>query len=188
MPTREEIYGIIASYMNTASPEQVRELKALLKKRVGVPGLGNLDFSAMAEKVAASIKQQMGLSQKAVKQTAVNAVSRLIRAHAPDISERDLALLLEAMIPSMIESRRPPVPPDMLQVMVNQFVSYSLGRMNPKEKTEMPPGWTSKYWNAFPPAIRELIAKLLHGEIDEELFGLAVTEAIRRKAAGENER
>jgi hypothetical protein len=188
MPTREEIYEIIASYMNTATPEQVRELKALLKKRTGIPGLGSLDFSAMAEKVAASIKQQMGLSQKAVRQTAVDAVSRLIRAYAPDISDRDLSLLLKEMIPSMVESRRPPVPPDMLQVMVNQFVAYSLGRMNPQEKSTMPPGWTAKYWSAFPPMIRELIAKLLHGEIDEELFGLAVTEAIRRKTAGENER
>jgi hypothetical protein len=182
MPTRQEILEIIASYMNTATPEQAEELKTLLKQRAGSGGLGNLDFAAMAEKVAASIREQMGLSKEALRETAVNAVSRLIRSSVPEISDHDLSLLLEEMIPSMVESRRSPIPPDMLEVMVNQFAAYSLGRMPSQAKTEMPQGWTAKYWNAFPPVIKGLISKLLYGEIDEELFNLAVKEAIRRIA------
>jgi hypothetical protein len=52
--------------------------------------------------------------------------------------------------------------------------------MSAEDKARMPENWTVKYWNVFPPLIRGLISKLLHNEIDEELFGLAVDEAVRR--------
>src|SRR4030043_425032 len=97
---------------DTVSPEEIRELKALLRRRKESFGPGNLDFSGMAQRVAASIKQQMGLSRKALRETAVDTVSRLIRASAPDISEHDLGLMLQEMIPSMVAPRRSPLPTD----------------------------------------------------------------------------
>ncbi|RPJ09540.1 MAG: hypothetical protein EHM28_01250 [Spirochaetaceae bacterium] len=180
MPTREEISEILASFMNNASPAEVKELQALLKKRRGPGGVGKLNLTGMAKQVAASIKEQMGLSEKFVKETATSTVTRLIKAYAPDISDKDLEALLGEMIPSLKRKKAPKIPPDMLKTMIAQFIDYSLGRMSDADKAEMPAQWSAKYWNAFPPIIRNLITKLLHNEIDEELFWLAVTEAIRR--------
>jgi hypothetical protein len=57
--------------------------------------------------------------------------------------------------------------------MIEQFVSFSLGRMEEEEdnalRREMGP-WPDKYWNAFPSVIRLLIKDFLKGEIDETGF------------------
>jgi uncharacterized protein YfiM (DUF2279 family) len=185
MPTRDEISEIIASFMNTASPQEIQELKALLQSRKSSVGLGKIDLTGMAKQISASIRQQMGLSQKALRKTAVEAVSRLIRIHAPDISDQHLSVLLNEMIPSFVPHQKTPLPPDLLTAMVHQFVDYSLGRMEPEDKARMPEQWAAKYWYVFPPVIRGLISKLLYSEIDEELFGLTVREALRRMEAGE---
>lgn len=180
MPSREEISDILASFMNNATPAEMKELQALMKKRQGPAGVGKLNLSGMAKQVAASINQQMGLSEKFVKETATSTVTRLIKAYAPNISDSELEALLGEMIPSLKRDKASKIPPDMLKAMIAQFVDYSLGRMSEADKAQMPSQWSAKYWNAFPTIIRNLVTKLLHNEIDEELFWLTVTEAIRR--------
>jgi hypothetical protein len=188
MPSQDEISEIIASFMKNASPAEIKELQALMKKRRGPAGgpagIGKLNLSGMAKQVAASINQQMGLTEKSVKETATSTVTKLIRAYAPEISDKDLELLLQEMIPSLKREKALQIPGDMLAAMVAQFVDYSLGRMSDADKALMPKEWTAKYWNAFPPIIRNLVTKFLHSEIDEELFRLTIDEAIRRMEHG----
>jgi len=180
MKPKNEISEILASFMKNASPAEIAELQALLKKRRRPGGIGKLDLSGMAKGVAGSIKQQMGLSEKYLRETATSMVSKLIKAYAPEVTEREMELLLQEMLPSIKKEQKSPVPADMLGTMINQFVDYSLGRMSEADKAQMPGQWTQKYWNVFPLEIRGLITKLLHNEIDGELFRLATEEALRR--------
>jgi hypothetical protein len=65
----------------------------------------------------------------------------------------------------------------MLASMIDQFVSFSLGRMEEEEdralRNEMGP-WPDKYWNSFPQVIRLLIKDFLKGEMDETEFNTRI--------------
>ncbi|MBN1524728.1 MAG: hypothetical protein JW904_09605 [Spirochaetales bacterium] len=180
MNSKKDPSEILTDFFNHATPDEIRELKALIQSRKQNKSLNNMNFSSMAEQVAASIKDQMGLSKDFVKETAETAIKQIIRAYAPDIPPKDLDALVKAMTPSMHKKYEAAVPPEMLKEMVSLFVDYSLGRMSEDEKQEMPTGWSQKYWFAFSPVIQGLINRFLHGEVDEELFWLAIDEAIRR--------
>ncbi|MCL2206131.1 MAG: hypothetical protein FWB82_06390, partial [Treponema sp.] len=66
--------------------------------------------------------------------------------------------------------------------MVDQFVSFSLGRMEDDEdkalRKEMGP-WPDKYWKAFPQVIRLLIADFLKGEMAESDFNTRLGLALQ---------
>jgi hypothetical protein len=65
--------------------------------------------------------------------------------------------------------------------MIDQFVSFSLGRMEEEEdqalRKEMGP-WPDKYWKSFPQVIRLLITDFLTGEMDEGDFNTRIGLAL----------
>jgi hypothetical protein len=73
------------------------------------------------------------------------------------------------------------IPRDLLASMVDQFTSFSLGRMEEEEdaalRREMGP-WPDKYWNSFPQVIRLLIKDFLKGEIEESEFNTRIGLAL----------
>jgi hypothetical protein len=180
MPSRDEISDILASFMNTATPAEIQELKTILASRKQTPGLRNMDVPALAARIAESIKQQLGVSEEMVRESATAAARRLIRAYVPGIGDTDLDLLLQEMIPSLKKNRAPRLPPEALNSMIERFVRYASGNMKEAEQAELGEGFAGKYWSAFPTVIQGLISKLLHKEIDSELFRLAVDEAVKR--------
>ena len=107
---------------------------------------------------------------------------RLIKQQAPELNDKQIEELTNAWIPSSLgkkakKTAKSPdstgLPLDMLVSMINQFVSFSLGRMEEEEdhalRKEMGP-WPDKYWKAFPQVVRLLIKDLLNNEIDENEF------------------
>jgi hypothetical protein len=68
--------------------------------------------------------------------------------------------------------------------MIDQFVSFSLGRMEEEEdealRKEMGP-WPDKYWKSFPQVIRLLITDFLKGEMDEGDFNTRIGLALSMK-------
>jgi hypothetical protein len=61
----------------------------------------------------------------------------------------------------------------MLLSMIDQFISFSHGTMrksvNENLRSEMG-AWPERYWNAFPPVIRQLITDFLKDKITEKDF------------------
>jgi hypothetical protein len=72
----------------------------------------------------------------------------------------------------------------MLASMIDQFVSFSLGRMEEEEdkalRAEMGP-WPDKYWKAFPQVIRLLISDFLKGEMDEKDFNTRIGISLKTR-------
>jgi len=182
MASDKDISKIITCFLKNATPEEINELKSLVKEKK--ISLDNLDFSSMARKTAISIKKQMGVSKDFVKETVKGFACRIIRQHSPDISERDLNILMESIVPSKGKKYKTLLPPEMMKSMVVQFINFSLKRMSEEEIAEMPNRWVQKYLNAFSPIVRGLIGSFLKKEIDEEMFWLAIDEAIRRIKTG----
>jgi len=104
---------------------------------------------------------------------------RIIKQQAPDLTDAQINELTRAWIPDPSSSKSKSgdvsvgMPQGMLASMIDQFISFSLGRMEEEEdkalRAEMGP-WPDKYWKAFPQVVRLLITDFLKGEIDESDF------------------
>lgn len=106
-------------------------------------------------------------------------VARLAREHKPDITDAELRALVRQMVPEPDYSGvAKKLPPDVLKTMVLHFVTYGTGRMTEEEKNSMPAGWTTKYWQVFPPEIRRLISSFLKGAMDAKVFWRRIMETL----------
>ena len=76
------------------------------------------------------------------------------------------------------------IPRDILVSLIEQFVSFSLGRMEEEEdkalRSEMGP-WPDKYWKSFPQVVRLLITDFLKGEMDETDFNTRIGLALQMR-------
>jgi|GEM_PF-705407 len=169
---------LLSEYLKNASMKEAQELHDLLDEREnrkgpvspGNSGL-NIDVSRMAETMSKQIQEQMGLSNLNIKKMAVDMVVQMARQQQPDISERDLAALVNEMVPSGNEKRREKnIPPEILREMVQHFIRFSKGGFSEHERLTHPSGWAEKYWSNFPEKIQKLITAMLTGIIDEEQF------------------
>jgi hypothetical protein len=111
---------------------------------------------------------------------------RIIRQEAPELTDAQIEELTSAWIPGRGgPGKKKPVgnnaPPDMLASMIDQFVSFSLGRMEEEEnealRREIGP-WPDKYWKSFPQVFRLLISDFIKGEISEKDFNTQVGLAL----------
>ncbi len=167
---------ILNRYLKNASIEEARELYDLLDKRESssrpLAGGGiNLNVDEMARNMSKQIQEQMGLANLNIKKMAVDMVVQMAKQHQPDISEKELAALVNEMVPGeRSRSSSINVPPDLMKDMVEQFVAYSQGRFTEYERLAAPGGWAEKYWSVFPENIKKLITAKLTGIIDEDYF------------------
>jgi len=59
----------------------------------------------------------------------------------------------------------------MLLSMIDQFVSFSLGTMKKSVDDNLRNeigAWPERYWNAFPPVIRQIVSDYLKGKTSEK--------------------
>jgi hypothetical protein len=117
----------------------------------------------------------------------------IIRKNAPELSEEQINELLGEWIPNEEEKKRRAqqftLPPDVLITMVQQFISYSEGRMPASEQMELEheiPEWYKTYWERFPAAVRNALSLYLKGKIDQGSLWEQVTEAVG-EPSGESE-
>jgi hypothetical protein len=122
--------------------------------------------------------------QKSVRDYAV----RIIRQEAPELSDEQIEQLTRAWIPEKGKSTgsgaagKSGLPRDLLASMIDQFISFSEGRMEAEEdealRREMGP-WPDKYWKSFPQVVRLLIADYLKGEMKEADFNTRIELALK---------
>ena len=172
---------ILKEYLKDASPGEAEELYRLLdereksKKRSGGRAPLKVNIDEMARDMSKQIQEQMGMTNINIKRMAVDLIVKMARQHEPNISDRELKVLIEQMIPDLgAQNSSSDIPDDVMKTMILQFVTFSTGEMSEREKRDMPLGWTEKYWGCFSPKIRQLISYFLKGGIDKKAFWGAV--------------
>ena len=118
---------------------------------------------------------------------------RIIKQEAPELTEGQIDELTRAWIPGTGGSSSDSalsgngqdgksLPRNLLASMIDQFVSFSMGRMEEEEdmalRKELGP-WPDKYWKSFPQVIRLLITDFLKGEMDEADFNMRIGLALK---------
>ena len=167
--------------MENASQDELHELERLLKERESRRRYSVPDPAEMAKKLSAQIHRQMGLTDLNIKSMARDLVIKLAREHKPDITPKELRVLVEQMVPSSGNStapRQPNVSPSMMKTMIIQFIAYSRGEMEPHELEDLPDGWVQKYWSVFPSSVRKLLSVYIKGGIDTRSFWKRISEAL----------
>ena len=169
---------------------------AVLRRRQELTMFGGMSVIPNPGRMAKELSSQINIQgaieglQKNIRDYAI----RIIRQEAPELTEEQIDELTQAWIPqgngSSINSEsrinKPDsksLPRNLLASMVDQFVSFSLGRMEEEEdmalRKEMGP-WPDKYWKSFPQVIRLLISDFLKGgNMDEDEFNTRIGLALQ---------
>jgi hypothetical protein len=126
----------------------------------------------------------IGPGLEGLKETVRSMAVRIIRQEAPELTEDQIDELTRAWMPGNqtgAQDGQGAMPPDFLSTMVDQFVSFSQGRMSKAEdaglRSEMG-AWPERYWKAFPSVIKLIITDFLNGEINEGEFQAKIETAL----------
>ena len=158
---------------------------ALLRRRKDIAMFGNTHAATDPGRLAKEITAQLNIDGniEGLKNSVRDYAIRIIRQQAPELTDKQIEELISSWIPGKAfgagggKKRKyafdQSIPRDLLASMVDQFISFSLGRMEEEEdnalRQEMGP-WPDKYWNAFPNVVRLLVKDFLKGEMDETDF------------------
>jgi hypothetical protein len=169
----------ILNHCNEKSLDAVAEAVVRRRRELAMTGGGGMpDPRHMAQEISAQIGAGTGIAglREMVRDMAV----RIIKQHAPELTESQIAELTAAWIPGG-ESAQNKLPADLLFAMASQFVSFSLGRMTESEdkrlRSEMG-AWPERYWEAFPEVVKLIIKDLVDGNISEEEFSSKLRTAL----------
>ena len=151
-----------------------REL-AMFGSAVKVP-----DPRRLAKEMTEQINAGTGSSIDSLKNSIREMAIRIIREQAPELNERQIEELSRAWIPDIDGQSRKPSQ-NMMISMIEQFISFSQGTMDKRVEKGLRDelgAWPERYWNIFPPAIRQVITDFLKNRITEEEYYSKVRMAL----------
>jgi hypothetical protein len=190
MPSQELVIALdyILNRCNERDIEAVAA--AVVRRRRDIALFGNMPVAPDPRALAREITSQLNIDGniESMKNSIRDFAIRIIRKEAPELTDSQIEELTRAWIPekagSLRGKRSSGAKPDILASMVDQFVSFSLGRMEEEEdralRAEMGP-WPDKYWKAFPQVIRLLITDFLKDRIDENEFNSRIGLALQTR-------
>lgn len=173
--------NLLDRFLRNATVEEMEELYRLLderdRKQKDSFGLnGKLDLDSMAKNMSKQIQEQLGMANLNMKKMARDLVVQMALQYNPDISERELNVIVNQMVPdssSSVVAKN--LPPDLLMTMVMQFVETDIN-------TGME--WKKRYWEVFPKEIKLGIAGFLSGDIGKDEL-LRITASFSKPASAE---
>jgi hypothetical protein len=143
------------------------------------------------EKMAKEISTHLGGSTKNImngmKMSIREMIIRILHEHAPELNESQINELCEAWLPEQSgipgskTGKKSNLPSDAILSMIEHFVSFSSGTMREtvdKNLREELGAWPERYWNAFPPVIRQIIKDYLQGKITDREYRSKVIIAL----------
>ena len=155
---------------------------AVIRRRRDISMFGSMPVAPDPKSLAKQLSSQLNMEGniEGLKNSVRDYAIRIIKQEAPELTDRQIEELTGAWLPQdgnvKARGKREPVQKisnDLLASMIDQFVSFSLGRMEEEEdgalRREMG-SWPDKYWKSFPSVIRLLITDFLKGEISEKEF------------------
>ncbi|MDR2617904.1 MAG: hypothetical protein LBC62_03440 [Treponema sp.] len=163
---------------------------AVVRRRRDIALHGSMPIAPDPRSLAREMTAQLNIegSIEGLKKSVRDFAVRTIRQEAPELTDGQIEELTRAWIPEPGSSAKKGrsgdvLPRDLLASMIDQFVSFSLGRMEEEEdqalRKEIGP-WPDKYWKSFPQVIRLLITDFLKGEMPEDDFNTRIGLALSR--------
>jgi hypothetical protein len=192
MSSDEPLYSVIEFILNRASPAELEVIAEAVKRRQSPgKGLGGISPRGMAENVAAKVKEQLG-GVLDVRSISRQIVTDLIRQKEPNISDRELEVLLDNWLPGTAGSPTEAVQevepdqeqagqrmaPDVLITRISQYVAARQGKLSQEDQDKLPKNWQSRYWESFPDPIRGRIREHLSGRLPEVEFWDSVISSL----------
>jgi hypothetical protein len=183
MDPNDPLYTVLDFILNQATTAQLEVIGEALKRRTAdsPPGKEGLNPRRMAQRLSRNIVKQLGASLD-VPQIARRIVRDLIKSKEPNIQDREVEVLLDNWLPGTRQPAAPSesLPPDALATMVATFLASERGTLCLEESRDLPADWRERYWQSFPPEVREAIEELRRGEIDEARFWAGLIGRLQR--------
>jgi len=181
---RRELEAVLDYILNKADSNEFEVILKACERRnrdkSAFASLGGEGTGAMARRMASELEKGVGASMESVRSTVRLFVADIIRKNAPEVTEEQLAALLDEYAPPPGKRKAAPpldLPPEAVLEMVRSFVAYSEGRMPPSRQEELwaqNPRWQDEYWEAFPAEVKALVKAYLEGRIDGDTLGTAL--------------
>jgi hypothetical protein len=190
----QELVRTIDYILNRCNEAEIEAVAAaVVRRRRDIAMFGSMSAAPDPRRMAKELASQLNIegSIESLTNSVREFAIRTIKQEAPELTDRQIEELTRAWIPDAAGGKRQNASPDgqavpggVLASMIDQFVSFSLGRMEEEEdralRKEMGP-WPDKYWKAFPQVIRLLVADFLKGEMDEADFNTRVGLALKSR-------
>jgi len=151
--------------------------------------IGNIpDPQQLAKKVSKNLNASTKKIADGMRHSIQEMIVRLLREHAPELTNKQINELCQTWIPSpgvsaqeKQKANKSKLPVDVLLSMIEQFISFSHGTMRKKEdeslRKELGP-WPEIYWKSFPPVIKQITKDYLNNKITEKDFRSKVLLAL----------
>ncbi|MCL2720903.1 MAG: hypothetical protein FWD47_06140 [Treponema sp.] len=168
----------ILNKSNEASIQALAEAVTRRRRDLTVfDALGEMpDPTRMAKEITDKINTGISGGIESMRKSVQEMIIKLLREHAPELNEKQINELCQAWLPDGLGSKKGvsgDFPPDVLLSMVEQFVSFSHGEMNEsvdKNLRDQMGAWPQRYWNSFPPVVRQIITDYLKNKISDKDF------------------
>ena len=184
----QELVRTLDFILNRCNERDIEAVAAaVVRRRRDIAMFGSMPVAPDPKSLARELNSQLNIEGniEGLKKSVRDYAIRIIRQQAPDLTDGQINELTRAWIPeakgasggSPDGSADSAIPRDLLTSMIDQFVSFSLGRMEEEEdkalRREIGP-WPDKYWKSFPQVIRLIITDFLKGEMDEKDFNTRI--------------
>jgi hypothetical protein len=158
--------------------------EAVVRRRRSISLFGAIgdmpDPEKLAKEITGRINQGIGSGIENMRESIRIMMIKILKEHAPELTEDQIDELCEAWLPS----DKGAMPPDILISMIEQFVSFSHGTMSKSVDDDLRSqmgAWPDRYWKSFPPIIRQLISDYLKNKITESEFKSKIALALNVK-------
>ena len=186
----EELVKTLDYILNRCDAQDIEAVAAaVVRRRRDIAFFGSMPVAPDPKRFAEQLTSQLNIegSIESLKTSIRDYAIRIIRQQAPELTDSQVEELTRAWIPERTRAgarKRPgkagqsmqldtDIPRDLLISMIEQFISFSTGKMEEEEdralRNEMGP-WPEKYWDSFPQVIRLILKDFLKGELEEKDF------------------
>jgi len=191
----QELVRTLDYILNRCNEKEIEAVAAaVIRRRRDIAMFGSMPVAPDPRNLAKELSSQLNIdgSIEGMKNSVRDYAIRLVKQAAPDLPDEQIEELTRAWIPergssgksgsgSKRDGGESGIPGSLLTSMIDQFVSFSLGRMEQEEdlalRKDIGP-WPDKYWKAFPQVVRLLITDFLKGEMDEKDFNMRIGLAL----------
>jgi len=192
----QELVRTLDFILNRCNERDVEVIAAaIVRRRRDIAMFGSIPAAPDPRRMAKEITSRFNFEEtiEGLRTSIRDYTVRMIKQQAPELSDAQVNELTRSWVPGSQgpaghkrkaggPSGGKTIPPDLLASMIEQFISFSVGRMEEEEdralRIDIGP-WPDKYWKAFPQVIRLLVTDFLKGEISETDFNSRIALALK---------
>jgi len=176
---KKDLYNIADFILNKADEKDLHVIEEVLNRRLTQKNRSprGIDINHLAHTTGDAVSRQLSASKEQIRETVTGFITNIIKQHAPEISDKELKVLLNEWAPDPESMKKKnaakdkKLPNDVVLKMIDQFLRFSNGEMSLDEQEELRDAfsdWQQEYWKGFPQKIRGLLTLYLKGKIDSE--------------------